>query len=364
MRHNDRCVNCGLCEKVCPIAHPSYINDTPLVFAAYDKRERGRSSSGGVFYTIASYVISRGGVVFGAAYDEDLKVRHICARSLDELQALRGSKYVQSDMGDCFRKVKDYLRQGKLVYFTGVGCQVAGLYSYLKNNYDNLFTSDIVCHGVPSQTFFNLHLQYLGRKYQSKVKEYDFRDPRNWVIRERALFENGSIKFEYDGNMSPFLYAFGLGLNYRYSCFSCKFAKIPRQGDISLADYWGVGRSFPLMDTQKGVSLVLVNNEKGRKLWNEIKQYLVHYQSTLEDGARNNPNVVRSSIEPSIRKEFFKILAAEGYDRLAKTHLVCPEKMRNYNIERVMMLRKYHIYQPYMELKRLAKVVLAKFKIK
>lgn len=158
VRHNDICVNCGLCENICPFEHPVYKNDSPLVYAAYDKKERTGSSSGGIFYTIARYVINQGGIVYGAAYDDELKVMHRSARTIQELEALRGSKYVQSDLNDCFKQIKDELKKGTLVYFTGVGCQVAGLYAYLRKDYSNLLTSDVVCHGVSSQHLFNMHL--------------------------------------------------------------------------------------------------------------------------------------------------------------------------------------------------------------
>lgn len=364
-RNSDLCVNCGLCEKICPVEHPVYLNNSdPDVYAAYDTKERKKSASGGLFYTIASYVIKQNGVVFGSAYDEDLNVKHICARTIDELQALRGSKYVQSDINDCYKQVKNELKKGVIVYFTGVGCQVAGLYAFLRKKYDNLITSDIVCHGVPSQKMFNIHLDYLGNKNASKVKEYSFRATNIWLTREKAKFYNGKVSLEYDGNKSPYLYAFGLGYIDRYSCFNCPFAKVPRQGDISLADYWGVQKSFPLMNATKGISLVIVNNQKGKDIWNNIKSQLKYEVSNIEDAVKNNPNVIRPTKEPLIRKKFFKILATEGYEQMTKTYLQCPNNMRNYHIERIMKLRKWYIYQPYEFIKYNLKLYLHKFKQK
>ena len=364
VRNNDKCIDCGLCEKVCPFEHPVYKNKAPEVFAAYDRKERGSSASGGLFYTIASYVIGHGGVVFGSVYGENLKVKHVSARTLQEVQAMRGSKYVQSDLGTVFKEIKDELKKGKLVYFTGIGCQVAGLYAFLRKDYENLITSDIVCHGVPSQKMFNIHLKYLGEKYGSKVSAYSFRELNYWLTREKAVLDNGKTKYEYDGNKSPYLYAFGLGYIDRYSCFNCKFAKVPRQGDISLADFWGVGETAPQMDTSKGVSLVLVNNEKGKKLWSEIEQQLVFKKSTLQAAAKHNPNVVGPTKEPEFRKEFFKVLKKDGYAKMAGTCLACPDNMRNKSIEKIMMLRHMHIYQPYAKLKHLAKTILVALKIK
>ncbi len=364
VRNVDVCTNCGLCEKICPIENPVYLNNEPQVYAAYDKKERKRSASGGLFYTIASYVIRQGGVVFGAVYDNKLKVKHVCVRTVDELQALRGSKYVQSDMGECYKQVKDELKKGVLVYFTGVGCQVAGLYAFLQKKYNNLITSDIVCHGAPNQKMFDIHLNYLTKKHGSKVHNYSFRETKIWLTREKVEYENGNISYEYDGNKSPFLYAFGLGYIDRYSCFHCPFAKLPRQGDISLADYWGVQKPFPLMDVSKGVSLVLVNSPIGKEIWDKIKLQLVYNPSKIEDATRNNPNVIRPTKEPSIRKDFFKILEKEGYEKMASSYLKCPEKMRNHRIERVMKLRKWYIYQPYENIRRWARLFLHKLNLK
>lgn len=364
VRHNDICVNCGLCENICPFEHPVYKNDSPLVYAAYDKKERTGSSSGGIFYTIARYVINQGGIVYGAAYDDELKVMHRSARTIQELEALRGSKYVQSDLNDCFKQIKDELKKGTLVYFTGVGCQVAGLYAYLRKDYSNLLTSDVVCHGVSSQHLFNMHLNYIGAKYNSKVIKYSFRELKYWLTREKAIMENGKILYKYDGNRSPYLYALGLGYSDRYSCFNCKFAKLPRQGDLTLADYWGVADFFPLLDTSHGVSLLLVNNSKGHNIFDKIKKQIVFYKSSLEDCVKHNINIIHPIEEPSIRKDFYNILEKDGYEKMANTILVCPEKMRNRRISRVMLLRRLHIYQPYEVFKRYVKFILIKLKLK
>lgn len=343
----EKCIQCGMCERICPMEHPMYIHSTPKVFAAYNKKERRRSSSGGLFYIIAKHVIEKGGVVFGAAYDDNLKVVHVCAKTLKDIQPLRNSKYVQSNLGKCFLEVKSELDSGKLVYFSGVGCQVAGLYAFLRKDYSNLLTSDIVCHGCPSQKVFDEHLKFLAKKYDCPVKKYSFRDEKYWLIREKAIFDNGSVHYEMDGNNSPYLLAFGLGYMYRYSCFKCPFAKIPRQGDISLADYWGVNSEKFNINPIHGVSLVLLNSKKSIDLWEQIKDQLVVRESTLSECVKNNPNVVRPSREPQLRKSFYKMLSTEGYSKMTHTILKCPASMRYKLIERIMKLRQLHIYQPY-----------------
>ena len=171
-----QCIECGLCEKVCPFEHPKYENtEITEVYASYikDIEQRKKSTSGGVFYAIAQWVICQGGVVYGAAFDKNFKLRHIGVENLKDLEQLRGSKYLQSFLGNVFIEIKKNLKAGRWVYFTGVGCQVAGLKSFLHKKYDTLITSDLVCHGVPSQLMFDWHLNYL-----QKTKNKNQKNPR------------------------------------------------------------------------------------------------------------------------------------------------------------------------------------------
>lgn len=360
VRDNNLCTKCGLCEKVCPIEHPDYSYSlNPNAFAAYDPKERRYSSSGGIFYTIAKYVIAQGGVVFGAAFDGDMQLRHIAVETIEGLELLRGSKYVQSNIGETFKDVAKQLKLNRLIYFTGTPCQIAGLKSFLRKPYDNLITSDLVCHGVPSQKLFDMHLKYLENRTGFKVDAYSFRDCRYWMIREKVHYTNGKETVVNDGNISPYLYAFGLGYSYRECCFDCKFAKIPRQGDITLADYWGVGRFHPEIDDRGGVSMVLLNTAKGLYIWNKVKQNLVIKTSSLEACKTYNPNLVCSSKKPEQRKEFLRKLKNESYETLSSTILRCPPSMKNRGIERIMKLRKWGLMQPIDAVKVFIKKMVA-----
>ena len=158
----DLCIDCGLCEKVCAFAQPQYANSKiPAVYATHLKKieERKKSSSGGIFYAIATWVIAQGGVVYGAAFDKDMQLSHIGVGNLEDLEKLRGSKYLQSAMGNTYKEVRQLLKQGRWIYFTGTGCQVAGLKAFLRKEYTTLVTSDLVCHGVPSQNLFDMHIE-------------------------------------------------------------------------------------------------------------------------------------------------------------------------------------------------------------
>ena len=354
-----RCIHCGLCEKVCPVENPLYENsEKPITLAAYNKdsSERGKSSSGGVFYVIAHYVIQKGGTVYGATMDEHLEVKHIEINSVEDLWKLRGSKYVQSNLGETFLSIRDNLKNNKLCYFTGTGCQVAGLKSYLRKPYENLITSDVVCHGVPSQWIFNQHIAYLESSLGGIITKYQFRDNSRW--RGCEIFElkknNGRIITKYNPTyeLSPYLYGFMHSKISRYSCYDCKFACIPRQGDITLADFWGVKKFFPDMDTKKGVSMVCLNSEKGEKIWGEIKDSMDFKVSNIEDASAQNGNLIKTSIVGAGREKIYLEIREKGYGLVAKKELRSPlyMKIRVLTFLQTCMLTKplYSLYRKLM----------------
>lgn len=327
------CVDCGLCEKVCSFVSPVYISDKPDVYASYlkEENERMKSSSGAIFFAIARETIRRKGIVFGAVLDKELKVKHASAETLEALLPLRGSKYVQSDLGDTFNQIKAELRLGRFVYFTGTPCQVAGLKGFLRRPYNNLLTSDLVCHGVPSQLLFDEHLRYLRDKYRGDILSYKFRDDEGWGGCESITIQRGAqtrmVKLPtYE--LSPFLYSFMYAMTYRYSCYNCPFSRLPRQGDITLADYWGVKEFFPQLDSSKGVSLILANTEKGKSFWKEITPLVESYKSDIQSAAKSNANLRSHSKLPSIRKNIYNRMKTDGYAKLAKTVFRSPQYRR------------------------------------
>lgn len=330
IKNKDICTNCGACEKVCPFEHPIYFQNSPKVLAAYLKNssEIKKSSSGAIFYVIAREIIKLGGVVCGATIDENMQVYHVVAKTLDELELIRGSKYVQSALGDCYREIRRILKSGQWVYFTGTGCQVAGLKTFLRKDYANLLTSDLICHGVPNQRLFDMHIKYLEKKHNGKVIAYQFRDNKNWRVNELVTMVIGSqTRFfrlpTYE--FSPYLYSFMFAMIYRYSCYKCPFAKVTRQGDITLADFWGIHHFFPNMDARHGVSLVLLNTDKGIDFWKKIHSYVYSEEANISSAAQFNGNLVRSTVMPLIRETIFSKIKMEGYNAIACT-LFRPKK--------------------------------------
>lgn len=318
----DSCINCGLCERVCPFSEHYSFETTadPAVFAAYDKEHRAGSSSGAIFYTIAKYVIEKKhGWVFGAAFDEKFQLKHIGVNNLTGLQKLRGSKYLQSALGDTYSQIKILLKDGVFVFFVGTPCQVAGLRAFLHNKeYENLLLADLVCHGVPPQTLFDEHVKYLEYKHKAKLISYQFRKADGWGVCEICDFANPKKRTMLPSyELSPYLYSFMYAMTYRESCYECKFAKVPRQGDITLADYWGVEDFFPDIDKSKGVSMVLVNTPQGTLVWKSIEGIIESVQSNLHDGARNNHNLINVSAKPLIRATIFNTIKDFGYNSVA-----------------------------------------------
>ena len=269
------CIGCGLCEKVCPILNEITDLSTKGAYAACSNEDsRLTSSSGGLFTLFAEKIIEEGGVVCGAAFDDDFLVHHVIVESVADLELLRGSKYVQSSTGDVFIRIKDYLKTDRKVLFTGTACQVAGLKRFLGRDYDNLYTIDILCHGVPSPAVWRKYLDYLKEKEHSNIKNVNFRDKVvGWHDFSLTVnFENGhavSETFLKDKYMKMFLGNYIL----RPSCYKCRFKDISRASDLSIGDAWGVENIFPELDDNKGTSVAIVHTDKGISLMEEIKEH-------------------------------------------------------------------------------------------
>lgn len=332
------CDNCGMCEKVCCFVKPIYnTKEKPSVYAAYIKNEdeRKKSSSGALFYVIAKAVIERGGIVYGAVLDENMQAKHIGVDTLEALESLRGSKYVQTNQDNVYIEVRNNLKNGRLVYFTGTPCQIAGLKSFLRKSYPNLITSDLICHGVPSQKLFDLHIKYLSNKYGGNIVDYKFRDNSGWCGCEIVTYYKNNVlkkKILPTYELSPYLYSFMYGLANRYSCYKCPFATIPRQGDITLADFWGVKKFFPNLDVSKGCSLVIVNNMIGCDIWRIVRPEIYYFESDIASASENNLNLQYHSMQPSLRVGIYECINLYGYKKIAETIFRSPVFYRIYTV--------------------------------
>lgn len=272
---NALCTGCGLCKSVCPVINPRFDNNEQAIckaaMAAAD--ERMQSSSGGIFPLLAKSVIADGGYVCGAVFTDSFSVRHEIVSNIEGLQRMRGSKYVQSDCSKVYSEIKELLDSGKTVLFSGCPCQVAAVKA-LSGNPANLISVDLLCHGVPSQKMLDY---YIDTHYdRSSIAAIGFRDKDyfGWSSDVTVTMKDGSV-IRTPGALDDYYRAFSAGLISRPSCDGCMFARLPRQGDITLGDFWGVEKYDPELTDGKGTSVVSINSEKGERRWDKIKGRLV-----------------------------------------------------------------------------------------
>ena len=320
----EKCINCGLCQKVCPIINNNNIANNPQAYACYCKDEdiRIKSSSGGIFTLLATYILFNSGVVYGVALDSEFNVKHIRIDSIEKLENLRGSKYVQSNIGDTYKEVKKLLDDDIKVLFTGTPCQIEGLKCFLQKDYENLYTQDLICHGVPSPKVWRKYLEYQKNKNSEIIKSISFRNKdRSWTLfGMKITFDSGV--YSKDLGHDLFMQMFLQNICLRDSCYACKFKKYNRISDITLADFWGINHIMPEMNDDKGTSLVIVNSEKGKRLFEEIKDSIVYETANLDDALKYNPSMIESVKVNNKRESFFEDLDEMDFESLAKKYLV------------------------------------------
>lgn len=327
------CVECGLCEKVCPMLQSPAedTNSQPKAYAAYNKDEaiRLQSSSGGVFTLLAVHTLQNGGVVFGAALSADCKsVHHTMVSNEADLAKLRGSKYLQSEIGGCYQQAQTFLRQGKPVLFSGTPCEIEGLKTFLRQDYDNLTCVDLICHGSPSPKLWEKYVEYRADQKKNTVESVTFRDKRNsWKNYEVCVSLTEGAEYRKPFYDETFMQMFLQDLCLRPSCYSCPFKKKNRVSDITLADFWGSGQVCPDMDDDKGLSLVLVHSEKGGKLLEKIKAKMELREVPLEEALRGNPSMTRSCNKPAKRDEFMRNMEKTSIPELKKRYVKGPSAL-------------------------------------
>lgn len=323
----DECIKCGQCIKVCPLINKETVQNRPKAYACINKNEKIRleSSSGGIFTLVAEEIINAGGVVFGASFDESFSVIHKYVETKDELNELRGSKYVQSKIMDTYLQAEQFLEQERLVLFSGTPCQIGGLKSYLGKTYDNLFCIDIVCHGVPSPKVWGRYVDYREKKSNSSSRFISFRQKEEgWKMFSMFfLFEGGKT---YQKNQKEDLYmrAFLKDVCLRPSCHKCKFKTLNRQSDITLADFWGIQNLLPEMDDDKGTSLIFVNSDRGQIMLEKIIDKVVYKEVDINQSVKYNSAAIKSVNYNANREGFFKELEILNFDDLIKKY--CTDK--------------------------------------
>ena len=336
------CVECGLCKKVCDLQKKSEnVKAEPTVFALKAEDSiRKNSTSGGAFTLLSDCIIERGGVVYGATFGDGMTVVHSRTTDKTGRDAQRGSKYVQSDLRDSFSLVKKDLANGLFVMFTGTACQIAGLKNYLFNvNTDKLLLVDILCHGVPSPLLFSEYIKFVEKKRKKRVSAYYSRAKDDgYMFNERIEYSDGScdVKTMLGETWNHLFYSDNA---LRPCCYECKYTGSARNSDITIADFWGIEDISPEFYDKKGISLVIINSQKGKQAFDEICDEATLSLQTFEKAVVKNHNLITPTKLPKSREKFWNDVESCGCEHIFKT---------------------YGMYNPVRAVKRVVKKILGK----
>lgn len=301
---DSKCTKCNKCKRLCSNFN-NKIEKNEKAYLTINKSEEQlkNSSSGGMFYILAEYVIEKSGVVFGVTYNEKLEAVHDYADNIEDCKKFCGSKYVRSNLNDSYQKVKKFLNEGRYVLFTGTACQINGLKMYLSKDYENLILCDILCHANPSPKVFKYYIKNLENVKNKKVKNVSFRSKENGWRNQTPIIEYADGEKEEE---NTYFIAFVKEMINRPSCYSCKFASKRRITDFTIGDFWGYEKIMPEIDETKGISLLNVNSSKGNSIFEEIQDkmdyYEVDYDLACSFNHYNNVEVHRN------RDKFFEKL--------------------------------------------------------
>lgn len=342
--NNEMCIDCGMCEKVCPVLNQSEYRKPIKTFAAQNLNHEVRriSSSGGIFSALAEAIIHEGGVVFGARFNENWEVVHSYTEIKEGLEPFRGSKYIQSCIGDSYQQVRDFLKNGRKVLFTGTPCQISGLKNFLNTDYAELLTVEVACHGVPSPKIWREYLECKLKKYPGMiVSNVSFRD-------KTSGWSKFSVKINYSAtdeitqyDQDVFMKGFIKNLYLRPSCYSCNARKGKSGADICIADYWGVGTIHPDIDDDKGTSLVIIYSEKGEHYYESIIKEVRSVISDYDKAVVYNPCIEKSVVLPKASAGFW----SQYFQKKENLVLLISNKIKPSLIDRVKKVLKKVIKQ-------------------
>ncbi len=305
------CIDCKKCQHVCPWITPQEGNSPKACYGGWSKNQEVRitSSSGGIFYELARYILDNDGVVFGAGWTDDFQVKHFSIQNIADLPKLQSSKYVESDVGNTFQEAKAFLADQRKVLYVGTPCQIAGLKQFLGNEKDdNLICVDFACHGVPSHHLLKKCVRVMEKKQHARVEKINMRykEGNDWKkYKMKVDFDNQSNITQYHAKTRFFkIYLADNAL--RYSCYNCICSKESRYSDITLADFWGVEQVHPdLKDIENGTSAILINTSIGASFFSLVQSQIESFQTTFEDIYIGNPQLKAPLGELPYKRRFF-----------------------------------------------------------
>lgn len=301
------CIDCKKCQKVCPVINPPSFYDGPIkVYAGWAKenKARKRSTSGAISYVLSKHFLSKGDAFCGAVWTTQ-GAKHKVTTDIADIVLFQGSKYSHSEVGDCYREIKDLLKAEKRVLFTGTPCQCAALRNYLGVDYEGLIVVDLVCHGVPSRRILREHVKRIEKENGKKVLEMRFREktPTQTATSMKYVFEDGTYKL-LSVHKDFFFRSFVDNYAIREGCFHCKFSRLQRVSDITIADFWGYSpKRFKFRDYEKGVSIIIINTVKGEKIFTQIEDSLLFEERDIKEN--RNHNLHAPQVKPINYEEFW-----------------------------------------------------------
>lgn len=316
---SNTCVGCGQCEKVCPVLNAQAgKSEATAAYCGWARNDliRKLSSSGGAFSEFAGQILARGGIVWGAGFDSDMKLQYMGVEDIRDLDKIRRSKYIQAYVGDSYKIIKSQLKD-RLVLFCGTPCHVAGLYAYLRTRPENLFTIDFVCHGCPPSELFNQYIKWLENKYNDKVVDFNFREKKfgiNYNVATSATFKNKGKKFLYFKDNS-YTQAFCRDITIHKACHQCSFRAVERHSDITISDFHIKKRTCSSEAFLRGVSCIITNTKKGNDLIVKTNMQLERVE--LDCIIQENPSYARKS--ESLRDFFIPI--SDNYENFINKYV-------------------------------------------
>lgn len=329
--NTQRCIECNLCNTVCPIGDENLnliLHPRPLVvYAGWNKslEKVSESTSGGVFAVLAEHILSMEGVVYGCAWRaERLEAFHTRVTTLQALKALKGSKYVQSRIGNVYINLKADLEQNKPVLFSGTPCQVAGLRLFLRKNYPTLYTVDLVCHGVPSPLMFSEYIGWLERKRKAHISHFKFRDQKMNDRRSYVSWvENETKKKMTLTGLQPYSFGFYQSYLSRNACYTCAFSTDRRVADITLSDFWGAEKHHPELKNARshGFNMIACNTKKGIRLLRIIQPQISCMESNWKYAVDGDVRLRQAEARPWVRDVIYAELRSRGFDHIAHRYL-------------------------------------------
>lgn len=343
---HESCISCNMCINVCPVLNKEEIKSKNRAFGCYNRNPHRRleSASGGVFRLFADEIIENKGYVFGAGYDKDFCLKHMCVDNTYSLKCLLGTKYIQSEIGDSYKQTEKLLKKGKKVLFSGTPCQIYGLKSFLRKEYENLITIDLICHGVPSPKVW---MEFLETKNKSHLISIISRDKTKGISNAPIVFkydDGTELKEAYNDNV--FLKGFIRDLYLRNCCYNCQFKGLSRISDLTIGDFWGIEEFDDTVKNDYGISVMITHNDKINQFIKDIEHKMYIKEYPLEATYTFNECLLKSVKKPIERKLFFKRYKKDGFEDTVN------DLIKKIDIKKRQKEKMSFFYRVYRKLKR------------